>query len=142
MKMGMPAHRFLAATNANDTVPVYLNGGDFTPKKSVQTISNAMDVGNPSNFDRILSLFDGNREKIRKYIKGFRDRKSTRLNSSHVAISYAVFCLKKKNTLEIPMAFVYLISPISGVMITYYKILHTKNLLERNGKTSSKCTPS
>src|SRR5690625_2052599 len=39
MKMGMPAHRFLAATNASDTVPVYLNGGDFTPKKSVQTIS-------------------------------------------------------------------------------------------------------
>jgi len=71
MKMGMPAHRFLAATNANDTVPIYLNGGDFTPKKSVQTISNAMDVGNPSNFDRILSLFNGNREKIRKYIKGF-----------------------------------------------------------------------
>src|SRR5690625_6158157 len=69
--MRMPAHRFLAATNANDTVPFYLYRRDFTPKKSVQTISNAMDVGNPSNFDRILSLFNGNREKIRKYIKGF-----------------------------------------------------------------------
>lgn len=71
MKMGMPAHQFLAATNSNDVVPVYLKGGDFVPAKSVQTISNAMDVGNPSNFARILSMFDGSRDQIGKSIKGF-----------------------------------------------------------------------
>lgn len=71
MKMGMPAHRFLAATNVNDVVPAYLNGDDFTPRSSVQTISNAMDVGNPSNFARIQSIFESNRDQMRKHIKGF-----------------------------------------------------------------------
>lgn len=71
MKMGMPAHRFLAATNTNDIVPAYLKGSDFAPRQSVQTLSNAMDVGNPSNFARIQSMFDSNRDQMRKHIKGF-----------------------------------------------------------------------
>jgi threonine synthase len=51
---------FAAATNANDTVPQYLQSGVYTPKPSVQTISNAMDVGDPSNFERLDMIFGHN----------------------------------------------------------------------------------
>ena len=56
-KMGMPANQFIAATNANDIVPQYLETGEYLPKPSVRTLSNAMDVGNPSNFNRMLDYF-------------------------------------------------------------------------------------
>ena len=71
MKMGMPVHTFLAATNVNDVVPGYLKGDTYTPKDSVQTLSNAMDVGNPSNFVRIKALFGGSDASIRSHIKGY-----------------------------------------------------------------------
>ena len=70
MKMGMPVTGFIAATNRNDVVPKFLSTGRFTPKKSVQTISNAMDVGNPSNFERIEFLFDKSHHEIQKTISG------------------------------------------------------------------------
>jgi threonine synthase len=54
---GLPVKHFIAACNANDTVPVFLNGGVYTPQTARATLSNAMDVGNPSNFIRILELF-------------------------------------------------------------------------------------
>lgn len=69
-KIGMPASGFLAATNANDIVPGYLRSGEFVPRPSKHTISNAMDVGNPSNFDRILHLFGGSRERMQEQIWG------------------------------------------------------------------------
>lgn len=56
-RMGLPVSRFIAATNANDVVPQYLATAAFTPRPSCQTLSNAMDVGNPSNFVRILELY-------------------------------------------------------------------------------------
>ena len=56
-QMGLPIHHFIAATNSNDVVPVYLHDGEYSPKPSVRTISNAMDVGNPSNFARMIDLF-------------------------------------------------------------------------------------
>lgn len=56
-KMGLPVHHFIAATNVNDVVPAYLDNGKFEPRPSIRTISNAMDVGNPSNFARMLDLF-------------------------------------------------------------------------------------
>lgn len=55
-KMGLPVELFIAATNINDTVPEYLTSGVYSPKKSLRTISNAMDVGKPSNFARMISL--------------------------------------------------------------------------------------
>lgn len=70
-KMGVPVKRFLAATNQNDVIPKYLSGAEFTPVPSVQTISNAMDVGNPSNFARIRYLFDGDDQAIRDRIRGY-----------------------------------------------------------------------
>jgi threonine synthase len=54
---GLPVQYFIAACNINDVVPVYLNGGSYTPKMAKPTISNAMDVGNPSNFIRVLEIF-------------------------------------------------------------------------------------
>lgn len=56
-KMGLPIHHFIAATNINDVVPEYLGSGNFHPRPSIRTLSNAMDVGNPSNFARMLDLY-------------------------------------------------------------------------------------
>lgn len=69
-KMGLPIERFMASTNINDVVPEYLKTGVFRPRKSKTTISNAMDVGNPSNFMRILDLLETH-EKINESIKGY-----------------------------------------------------------------------
>jgi threonine synthase len=69
-RMGLPVQKFIAATNANDIVPKYLWTGLFEPKSSVATISNAMDVGNPSNFARIQALFDSDLEKVKTEIVG------------------------------------------------------------------------
>ena len=57
-KMGVPIDKFIASTNLNDVVPSYINTGNYNPKESVQTISNAMDVGNPSNMARIMDMYD------------------------------------------------------------------------------------
>jgi threonine synthase len=70
-KMGLPIHRFIAATNQNRVVPDYLNAGLFIPRPSIKTLSNAMDVGNPSNFDRILDIYCSTWNIIREEIKGF-----------------------------------------------------------------------
>ena len=56
-EMGLPIHHFIAATNINDVVPTYLHTGNYEPRPSVRTISNAMDVGKPSNFSRMLDIF-------------------------------------------------------------------------------------
>ena len=68
-KWGLPVAGFVAATNINDVVPSYLETGFFSPKESVRTHSNAMDVGNPSNFERLTALFDG-AEAMRKIVSG------------------------------------------------------------------------
>jgi threonine synthase len=67
--IGLPVSKFIAATNINDIVPKYLERGIFEPKPSLQTLSNAMDVGNPSNFARMLALY-GSVEKMREDIYG------------------------------------------------------------------------
>jgi threonine synthase len=69
-RAGLPITRFVAATNINDVVPEYLLTGRFEPRPSVPTIANAMDVGNPSNFERMLWLYDRNREAMRQDIAG------------------------------------------------------------------------
>ena len=64
-RMGLPISRFIAANNANDVFYKYIQTGTYEPKPSVQTIANAMDVGAPSNFARILDLYGGSYEAIR-----------------------------------------------------------------------------
>lgn len=70
-KMGLPVEHFIAATNANDTVPAFLKTGVYEPKPSVQTISNAMDVGNPSNWARIADMFKDDLSAVGKLIDGY-----------------------------------------------------------------------
>ncbi|MDO4230282.1 MAG: threonine synthase, partial [Capnocytophaga sp.] len=66
--MGLPIARFIAATNANDTFWQYLNTGVYQPKPSVSTYSNAMDVGDPSNFARVQELFKNDYHRIKEEI--------------------------------------------------------------------------
>ena len=68
---GLPVSHFIAACNANDVVPEFFATGDYKPKASVSTLSNAMDVGDPSNFVRILEIFDKNTTNLRTRISAF-----------------------------------------------------------------------
>ncbi len=70
-RMGLPVTKFIASTNVNDTVPLFLSGQGFTPRTSVATISNAMDVGNPSNFGRMLDLYNNSMVDMQKDITAF-----------------------------------------------------------------------
>lgn len=70
-RMGLKVDHFVAATNLNDVVPKYLHDSTFQPRPSIATISNAMDVGNPSNFARLLDLYKNDYEMITKVIKGY-----------------------------------------------------------------------
>lgn len=70
-KMGLPISKFIAATNLNKIIPDFLKTGNFEPKPSVQTISNAMDVGNPSNFARIADLYANDLAAIQTDMKGY-----------------------------------------------------------------------
>lgn len=69
-RMGLPVKRFIAANNRNDIFYQFLKTGQYAPKPSVQTIANAMDVGDPSNFARILDLYEGSHDAIASEISG------------------------------------------------------------------------
>jgi len=69
-RIGLPVAKFVAATNANDVVPEYLRHGEFQPRPARVTYSNAMDVGNPNNFPRLLDLCRNRLENVRKEIWG------------------------------------------------------------------------
>lgn len=70
-RMGLPVSMFIASTNINRSVPDYLNNGVFEPKPTQHTITNAMDVGNPGNFPRILELYNYDIERLRSDLKGY-----------------------------------------------------------------------
>jgi threonine synthase len=69
-RAGAPIERFVAATNVNDVVPAYLLTGQFSARPSIRTIANAMDVGNPSNFERLMWLYGGSLDAARHDIAG------------------------------------------------------------------------
>jgi threonine synthase len=70
-RMGLPIDTFIASTNVNRVVPDFLEGNPFQSKPSVATISNSMDVGNPSNFSRLLALYGNDEKLFRSKVKGF-----------------------------------------------------------------------
>lgn len=70
-KLGLPIEHFVASTNVNDTVPRFLENGNYDPKPSKATISNAMDVGNPSNFIRIQEMYNNDLEQFKKDFSSF-----------------------------------------------------------------------
>jgi threonine synthase len=70
-KMGLKVNRFIAATNSNRTVVDYLTNGHYEPAPTLHTITNAMDVGNPSNFPRLIELFNKQHHDVASAIKGY-----------------------------------------------------------------------
>ena len=70
-RMGLPIKDFVAASNANDVVPEYLETGEYRPRASVRTVANAMDVGAPSNFERMMWLCDSSYEAMVAEMKGY-----------------------------------------------------------------------
>lgn len=70
-KMGLPITKMIAANNSNDIFTIYHETGNFEPRKSVQTLSNAMDVGNPSNFARMMDLYHNDVENVREEIAAY-----------------------------------------------------------------------
>ena len=92
-KMGMPCKGFIAATNANNVVPEYLESGDYQPRASVATISNAMDVGAPSNFIRLTRLFGNDLKAFRSTVSGFHlDDDATRQRIRHIHETSGYVC--------------------------------------------------
>jgi threonine synthase len=101
-RLGLPVRTFVAATNANTTVPDYVETGTYRPRPSVATLSNAMDVGAPSNWERIESLFENDWRSQRTALRwGSQDDEGTRrtireldargyLCDPHGAVAYAV----------------------------------------------------
>jgi threonine synthase len=71
-RAGLGIDRFIAATNVNDVVPSYLEGGRFAPRPSIATLANAMDVGHPSNFERMEWLYGGDANAMRRDVAGAR----------------------------------------------------------------------
>jgi threonine synthase len=69
-RIGLPVRHFVAATNVNDVVPEYLRTGIYTPRPSVRTVANAMDVGAPSNFERMRALYDDDIDRMRQDVRG------------------------------------------------------------------------
>lgn len=71
-QMGLPIDHFIAATNVNDAVPAYLESGNYQAVKTTPTISNAMDVGDPSNFVRIQKIYGNDFENLSQHLSGYR----------------------------------------------------------------------
>ena len=71
-KMGLPINHFVATTNENDTVPKFMKSGEYKKQKTVSTITNAMDVGDPSNFVRILNIYNDDFKSLKKELTAYK----------------------------------------------------------------------
>ena len=133
-RMGLPLGGFVAASNSNDVVPEFLRSGEYRPRPSVRTLANAMDVGAPSNFERMLWLCGGELDALRNELEGFRcddamirrtidglHRNYGYLSDPHSAIGYAasVACGKPGFYLSTahPAKFGEVISPVTGAAV-------------------------
>jgi|TARA_A100001011_G_scaffold107502_1_gene114035 threonine synthase len=133
--MGLPIDHFIASTNINDTIPRYIKDGVFEPHLTKRTISNAMDVSEPSNFIRIQKIFNNDLQKLRKNISGFSfDDKSTEeamrslfnsynyLSDPHSAVGY--LGLKKYMAMN-------KIKDINGIFISTAHSIKFKDVVEK-----------
>src|SRR5690606_22732953 len=93
-RMGLPVKKFIAATNANDVVPRFLQGDPYETRLAIATLSNAMDVGNPSNWDRIMELFDGDIDRLKQQLVAYSysDQETTEAVNEVFAKSGYVLC--------------------------------------------------
>ena len=71
-KMGLPIDHFIASTNENDTIPKFMKTGKYKKQKTISTITNAMDVGDPSNFVRILKIYNNNFKSLKKELTAYK----------------------------------------------------------------------
>ena len=114
-KMGLPIDHVIIACNSNDTIPNFFKNGKYVPQKSIRTLSNAMDIGNPSNFDRIYYLYNKNIEKMKQdisttsvkdytteFIIKFTHEKYKYILDPHTAVGYqACNLISNNNNLNI-----------------------------------------
>lgn len=120
-KLGLPVKQFIAATNINDTVPRFLESGIYETKPSTQTYSNAMDVGAPSNWVRIMDLFDEDVNALKNVVTSYRfndeetlagikeiDSKFDYVACPHTAIAYLAIEKYRKENPEDQSAAVFL----------------------------------
>ena len=132
--MGLPINHFIASTNINDTIPRYIKDGIFEPHPTKRTISNAMDVSEPSNFTRIQKIYNNDLQKLRKNISAFRfDDKLTKeamrslfnshnyLSDPHSAVGY----LGLKKYMEINN-----IENVNGIFISTAHSIKFKDVVE------------
>lgn len=144
-RAGLPVSGFIAATNCNDVVPEYLKTGIFHPRSSIETISNAMDVGNPSNFARMLSLYDSDKDKMRADITAcafsdeqtrdaMRDvyRKTGYILDPHGAVAYLGATQNQRPNCEVisletahPAKFCDIVEPVLGLKVELPNVLQS-----------------
>ena len=138
--MGLPINHFIASTNINDTIPRYIKDGIFEPHPTKRTISNAMDVSEPSNFIRIQKIFNNDLQKLRKNISGYSfDDKATEeamrslfnsynyISDPHSAVGY--LGLKKYMALN-------KIKDVNGIFISTAHSIKFKDVVENAIKTN------
>ena len=133
-RMGLPLGGFVAASNSNDVVPEFLRTGDYRPRASVRTLANAMDVGAPSNFERMLWLCGDDPDALRGELAGFRcddalirrtidelHRNHGYLSDPHSAVGYAASTASGKAGFYLstahPAKFGEVISPVTGAAV-------------------------
>ena len=140
--MGLPIHHFIASTNANDTIPRYIKDGLYDPHSTKKTISNAMDVSDPSNFIRIQKIFNSDMQKLRKNLSSFsfNDTETEHamrllfnsydyLTCPHSAVGY--LGLKKYMDMN-------KISNVNGIFISTAHCIKFKDVVENSINTSIK----
>ena len=140
--MGLPINHFIASTNANDTIPRYIKEGFYEPHSTKKTISNAMDVSDPSNFIRIQKIFNSDLQKLRKNVSSFSfDDTVTKqamkflydshdyLTCPHTAVGY----LGLKRYMDMNK-----ISNVNGVFISTAHSIKFKDVVESSINTSIK----
>ena len=121
-KIGLPIKHFIAACNVNDTVPRFIESGDYAPNKAQATLSNAMDVSDPSNFQRLFALYDNDIDTLRKHVSAY--------SFDDAEVKKAIIsCLKK---------FDYLIDPHTAVS---YLGLKKYGVSKKTGGFCRYCTP-
>jgi threonine synthase len=143
-KLGLPIKQFLAATNANKVVPEFLKTGEFKPRPSMQTISNAMDVGNPSNFPRMLELYNNDFDLLSQDITGYSFNDESTRNAMrnvydktgycmdpHGAIGYQGLLEFKKSNSAFTGIFLETAHPAKFREVVEETIQHTVDLPER-----------
>ena len=116
-RMGLPVKKFIVATNANDVFPKYLQSGKIKPQPLKHTLSNAMDVGEPSNLDRILKLYNHNINALHEDLTSWSFSDNDTRNSIH-------------NTKD---SFNYIIDPHTAVGLLGLKTYHRENGIDCTG---------